>query len=451
MARRLTRLALAIYHKLRLPESVRYSINKTLNRIAFERAQKVRHAAGKIDLEDYSVKERPSLYNYPEFENIWPDLLTSIRLQIGANRSISHIITLPFFGIGGAQKAAIETARAILRHTGQGVILLAMDKTLGSPPPEEPGIAVIDISAISSRASMGDRQELVLALLKHFGVSRLHNVNSEIIWDLCLRSSDRILPFAKLYASIFAYQFDENGRETTGYAQKFLPPGLNVCEAIFTDNQRFIDMATDRLKDTGAPLHKLRCVYNPVSTPKSHSSTSHKGGFVWAGRLDKDKRFGLLLEIAAARPDLKFHVYGSKVVSDSQEDPMAGVASNVIYEGPFSPDTVCSFSVYDALLFTSNWEGLPNLLLEAGSAGVPIIAPIVGGVGELITDQTGFPLPEGATVENYTDAIEHVLTSLSQADKKSRRLKTLIGTRHSYSAFTHSLMATPGYMDGPNV
>jgi len=450
MARRLTRIALAIYHKLSLPESVRYSINKAFNRVAFDRAQQVRHAAGIIDLEDYSVKERPSLYNFPEFENIWPDLLASIRLQIGASWPISHVITLPFFGIGGAQKSALETARAIVQQTGQGVILLGVDKTLGAFPPSKPGIAIVDLCTLSSQSTTGHRQELILALLKHFGIARVHNVNSEVVWDLYLRSSDRILPFATLFASIFAYQFDEEGREITGYAQKFLQPGLDVCDTIFTDNQRFIEMATERLEGTGSPFHKLHCAYNPVPTPPSQSVTSHKGGFVWAGRLDKDKRFGLLLDIATARPDLKFHVFGSKVVSDVQNDPMTNAPPNVIYEGPFSPETLSGFSIYDALLFTSNWEGLPNLLLEAGSAGVPIIAPLVGGVGELITYKTGFPLPEGATTENYIDAIELVLSAPSQAEKKSHALKTLIGRRHSYSTFTDSLAAAPGYLGRSN-
>ncbi|WP_426806281.1 glycosyltransferase, partial [Stenotrophomonas sp. SrG] len=37
-----------------------------------------------------------------------------------------------------------------------------------------------------------------------------------------------------------------------------------------------------------------------------------------------------------------------------------------------------------AYLFTSAWEGLPPIRLEAAAAGVPIVAPAVGGVVDLI-------------------------------------------------------------------
>ena len=38
----------------------------------------------------------------------------------------------------------------------------------------------------------------------------------------------------------------------------------------------------------------------------------------------------------------------------------------------------------DVVLLTSRHEGLPNVLLEAQSLGIPVVAPDVGGVGETI-------------------------------------------------------------------
>jgi glycosyltransferase involved in cell wall biosynthesis len=49
----------------------------------------------------------------------------------------------------------------------------------------------------------------------------------------------------------------------------------------------------------------------------------------------------------------------------------------------------------DVVLLTSRHEGLPNVLLEAQSLGVPVVAPDVGGVGEtILSGRTGWAVRE---------------------------------------------------------
>lgn len=48
----------------------------------------------------------------------------------------------------------------------------------------------------------------------------------------------------------------------------------------------------------------------------------------------------------------------------------------------------------DIFVLTSNWEGLPNAIMEAMASGLPCVVTDVGGNGELVVDgETGYVVP----------------------------------------------------------
>jgi glycosyltransferase involved in cell wall biosynthesis len=59
----------------------------------------------------------------------------------------------------------------------------------------------------------------------------------------------------------------------------------------------------------------------------------------------------------------------------------------------------------DVFVLTSRMEGLPNVLIEAQCAGVPVVTVIVGGAAEtFIEGKTGFGIGN-ATPEALTEAL----------------------------------------------
>jgi glycosyltransferase involved in cell wall biosynthesis len=62
---------------------------------------------------------------------------------------------------------------------------------------------------------------------------------------------------------------------------------------------------------------------------------------------------------------------------------------------------------YDIFIYTSSADGMPNMLLEMGSKGLPIIAPDVGGVKDFIRDgETGLLIDDYKDSTAYIQALE---------------------------------------------
>ncbi len=120
----------------------------------------------------------------------------------------------------------------------------------------------------------------------------------------------------------------------------------------------------------------------------------------WVGRLDRVKNPLLFLEAAdllkkVAR--LKFLVVGDGELMKEAEQfvQVRGLVGVVTFTG-FRSDVPELLAAMDIYCLTSLNEGLGRSILEAQSAGVPVIASRVGGVPEIVIDgETGMLFPAG--------------------------------------------------------
>jgi len=72
-----------------------------------------------------------------------------------------------------------------------------------------------------------------------------------------------------------------------------------------------------------------------------------------------------------------------------------GVEQTVILHG-LEPEARSIYGAFDIAAHASEAEGLPNVVLEAAAAGLPIVATNAGGTGEIISDgTTGVLVPVG--------------------------------------------------------
>jgi glycosyltransferase involved in cell wall biosynthesis/tetratricopeptide (TPR) repeat protein len=132
-------------------------------------------------------------------------------------------------------------------------------------------------------------------------------------------------------------------------------------------------------------------------------------------RMSEEKRPLLWVQTAAQVlrkvPDAHFVVAGDGPMRDDMLDHarQLGMAHRLHLPGHVSVPSW--FLMMDVVLLTSRMEGLPNVLLEAQSFGIPVVAPAVGGVAETIEQgSTGWAVPD-ATADSLAQRIVHMLKS----------------------------------------
>src|SRR5207247_1226361 len=85
---------------------------------------------------------------------------------------------------------------------------------------------------------------------------------------------------------------------------------------------------------------------------------------------------------------------------------------------------------FDVLVLSSRTEGTPMILLEALAAGVPVVSLAVGGVPDVLDQESGWLVPSGDTAglaEAIRQVLEHPLEGGRRADEARCVLETRFG------------------------
>lgn len=105
-------------------------------------------------------------------------------------------------------------------------------------------------------------------------------------------------------------------------------------------------------------------------------------GFV--GRFTDIKRPDRFLSLASRLPDVHFVMFGNGPLHGEVQQHARNHPNVSVFD--FSTDLAEVLAAIDVLVLTSDNEGVPLSLMEAGSAGVPVVSMRVGGVAEIVED-----------------------------------------------------------------
>lgn len=135
-------------------------------------------------------------------------------------------------------------------------------------------------------------------------------------------------------------------------------------------------------------------------------------------------------------PKINFVVMGGEGLGSDALVEKFHATPGLDYRGPYDGFDSLRPLKFDALLYTSAFDGLPNVILEAMGHGLPVIAPDLGGIREAVqTGKTGWLLPpqpdEHMLVQTYVDAVLDLYGDWSRARQMGQAARELVRAQHS--------------------
>jgi len=271
-------------------------------------------------------------------------------------------------------------------------------------PPE---IDFINLYKIMGGLDPVTQHRLLATFVTQNNIKRIIIGNSQLAYDFVSNYQSLISNLGiSIYCFAFGEEFDDEGR-LWGHIHTGIPRIYPVITRIITDNKNTVnkleaEYAFDR--------DRFRVHYQPTDIPlKTPVSNQHKQTrILWASRVCKQKRPDILKAISRQLDTNHFVVdaYGEleEGLTEHYFDD-----SNVHYKGSFNGVASIPTDTYDIYLYTSEGDGIPNVLQEMTANGLPIVASNVGGIGEfVITNKTGMLINDHENIADYTTAISQL-------------------------------------------
>lgn len=363
---------------------------------------------------------------------------------------VTHVIIVPWLKRGGADLAALIHARSIVESSPDNFVLFigtedSASTWLGKLPQRS---SYLPLGQIASGTPTDEKNTVLLRLILQLNPEVVHVVQSHSGWTLLCSYGEALRSQSKLFASVYLDGTTSEG-EKVGYARTFLGGCYQVLTKVFSDNQTYIN---GLCTEFGYDYDLFKVLKHPLMEEFANPPRLQKEGqkFLWASRLDKQKRPDILLSIARQNPHVDFDVYGESVLNSGPyiEELLANLPSNINLKGKYDSffEIVGGFE-YCGFVYTSEGDGLPNILIEAGACELPVIAPDVGGVAELVNNETGYLISQCEAVEEYSKAINLIQANPLIARQKAQALRSRVLYEHSWESFANALISS-GYIGG---
>ncbi len=208
--------------------------------------------------------------------------------------------------------------------------------------------------------------------------------------------------------------------------------GVRLADAVVVQSENQVDLAS-------RAFPKLRRVVHIPSFVEGIPPTgSHSGGpecFIWIGRLIEQKQPVKFIELARALPEARFKLiprYVSPSVRADLEAAAHATPNVELLEPMTHAQTIDLIARSVAVVNTSQFEGMPNVFLEAWAHGVPALSLNVDPDGVVSERRLG--IAAQGSWEAFVAGARELWEQRGQRDELSARTRAYVSDVHSLDA-----------------
>lgn len=344
---------------------------------------------------------------------------------------------MKFAGIAGGLERLLCNLSNALSHRGHEVYILTYDEKGGEPfYPLDSSVQLVNLWQMNHEPER-------MPLRKKLGreITRLRGPQAMAGWYERYRAAYIVPEAKKMYDSIRPDVILVYKHNSSWLVSQFSGecPVIQLCRN--DPRTRFPEMSAgqrraisqdaliqaltpqfQRMLQEAFPYTKTICIPNAVPQFSHHADLAEKKNaytILCTGRLTRESKRQHLLIDAFARLAEEFSTWHVDIWGDGKEDYKRQLRDQIaqlhlkgrVFLRGTTKQIYAEYPKADLFAFPSAFEGFPNSMAEAMSAGLPVVAfASCSGVNEILRNgETGFLTADG--VEAFSDGLRKLMTS----------------------------------------
>lgn len=355
-----------------------------------------------------------------------------------------YIFIVPWIVRGGADKVLFNYIKAMKENRPDWnfmvISTLEANNRWAKNLPED--VDYIDFGKYAAGLPPEAKDKLFTLMIVQTQCKNLHLINSEYGYEWARKHKELLGAEYNLSVSLFAYEYilGSNMKAVYSYDDPALFEIYDVVKNVFTDNEAIVKYT---MEHNGFNESKFKVQYQPIDDElipvKQDLHEKKKINLLWASRVVPVKLPEVVAEIGRKLgAGVTLHIYGE--IGDGVDKNIFDEISNVEYHGVYDGFKALPCEEMDIFLYTALSDGVPNVILEAAAAGLPIIASDDGGVGEFVKNKkTGILIKDKTNADEYVEAIKWAAKNMDEMRKYAESAQRLLEKQHSWKTFVEKV------------